>query len=295
MKALLMNVASLLLVFIFSSTFSTTVLGQSVQFIDGTETHGGDSYAAAFQLILRDYVQILPRTYTFSSGESFTKEQLIVKSQAVLIKSEDQVFLGDRELAAINQPNSNPPLVVISRSFWDRSSEDQRRLLVLHEALPLLGILDADYVKSTLLFSSFKNPTTPLAKGDIRQAIMNCDVSTLSQISELNFKSSFAGEELTKVIFHAVYNYCSYAIDKFAQWKINMNVCPAGAKYTPLFALFVQPEESPAFIETLIALKEAGAENVHTCADETTDICLKILKSREDVRPRARQILGCSN
>lgn len=72
------------------------------------------------------------------------------KLREVVVTVEEQVFYEGKEYTAINFPKMNPPQIVISRSLWQYTAKDYAKyeLLVLHELLPVMGLIDDGFIYS---------------------------------------------------------------------------------------------------------------------------------------------------
>ena len=119
---------------------------------DGQETNGGDPYAAEFLFVVDSTLQQLPLTLPLENEAAIQREVLEEARTAVLVASVEVLNLDGREVAAVNQPLTIPPRIVVSRSAWKSLDIKQKRLLVLHELLPIAGIYDDHYKKSLRLW-----------------------------------------------------------------------------------------------------------------------------------------------
>lgn len=117
---------------------------------EGQETHCGDPRIAEFFDIAQALgvkIQNTPDSVFPMDGFKAIYSQ---KLREVVVTVEEQVFYEGKEYTAINFPKMNPPQIVISRSLWQYSVKEHAKyeLLVLHELLPVLGLIDDGFVYS---------------------------------------------------------------------------------------------------------------------------------------------------
>lgn len=125
---------------------------------DWKEGYGGDSIAIE---VVRHLETICFRTRTMrkpllSSALETDKDVAaeicsLLEPNALTVEPIEQPLVKGVKKDAANYPNSRPRRLEIKRDFWTKtaSSTDQRESLLLHEILPLVGLDDADYVRST--------------------------------------------------------------------------------------------------------------------------------------------------
>lgn len=142
--------------FFKKTVFILVIITCSLAFGNGgtDETHGGDIVVLEFRELLeqlKSTVRTIPSSYFPIADFASLFER---KSEEVLIRSEDRVFIGGDEVNAINYPRRNPPEIVISRSLWKYESlrHTEYRTLVLHEMLYLVGINDDGFLYSRDLY-----------------------------------------------------------------------------------------------------------------------------------------------
>jgi hypothetical protein len=127
---------------------------------DWKEGYGGDSMAIE---VVRHIETICFRTRTMRktilSSALETEKDVSAEICGLLDKGElsvqpiDQPMVNGVEKDAANYPRARPRRLEIKRSFWTATANDiaAREALTLHEILPLIGLDDADYVRSSRL------------------------------------------------------------------------------------------------------------------------------------------------
>ncbi len=137
--------------------------------------NGGDGIAIEFRILARVISENL-RSMPISPG--FDVEAFAVLVESAIVQTEDQLFLADVEVDAINYPALKK--IVISRKRWPSTnrSVSSSVVLVFHELLGLMGIHDDLIVKkySNTYIENFIN-----AVGESRPRLLSrCDLSLKS-------------------------------------------------------------------------------------------------------------------
>ncbi|KHD89455.1 MAG: hypothetical protein OM95_03575 [Bdellovibrio sp. ArHS] len=119
----------------------------------GHETHGGNVVLQEFHSLReelnRDF-DVVP-SFLFSPNENFKTQWQSAGSNTEVVLREKLLWNGF-EVIAINHPSRNPPLVEINESLWRTySGSISLRQIVIHEYLPIMGILDGNYETSEYL------------------------------------------------------------------------------------------------------------------------------------------------
>jgi hypothetical protein len=127
---------------------------------DWKEGYGGDSMAIE---VVRHIETICFRTRTMrksvlSSSLETDKDVAaeicgLLEPKALSVEPIEQPMVNGVAKDAANYPNSRPRRFEIKRKFWTStaSSIEKREALILHEILPLIGLEDEDYVRSSRL------------------------------------------------------------------------------------------------------------------------------------------------
>lgn len=127
---------------------------------DWKEGYGGDSMAIE---VVRHIETICFRTRAMrksilSSSLQTDKDVSaeicgLLEPKVLSVEPIEQPMVNGVAKDAANYPNSRPRRLEIKRSYWTAtaSSIDKREALILHEILPLIGLEDADYVRSSRL------------------------------------------------------------------------------------------------------------------------------------------------
>jgi len=113
--------------------------------------HGGDAIAANFVSIAYD---VLSDLYTEPIKEIDTKRLSQAISKTSVRSSKDKLFdiTAGAQVDAINHPTKKVPEIVVSRKRWGSIREVyQKRRLVLHEYLNIMGVNDKKYEVSSLI------------------------------------------------------------------------------------------------------------------------------------------------
>jgi hypothetical protein len=135
----------------------TTAAGPKTEWKEG---YGGDSMAIE---VVRHIETICFRTRTMrkailSSSLETDKDVAaeicgLLEPKALSVEPIEQPMVNGVPKDAANYPNSRPRRFEIKRTFWTSTASDidKREALILHEILPLIGLEDADYVRSSRL------------------------------------------------------------------------------------------------------------------------------------------------
>jgi hypothetical protein len=114
---------------------------------DGQEGHGGDTVVAEFLLLANDIAEAFGEVeVTLLPSETFSTE-FDEALRDTTVTSAENVYLGDVEVDAINFPTTGDSRIIVGRSRWldNRINNFQRRRLVVHEYLSILGYEDFHY------------------------------------------------------------------------------------------------------------------------------------------------------
>lgn len=243
---------------------------------DGQETNGGDPFVAEFLVVLDSALERLPQNLPLENGAAIKREVLEKGKLSVAFSSVDSLILNGREVAAVNQPLTTPPAIVMSRSAWKNLNEKQKTLLVLHELLPIVGIFDEDYKNSTALWQLLQSDN-PISYSTMENAIVSCNREALEYISESGFKRMIAPPEISSLIFKALDYECPAFIAKMKEWQIDMDLCIGSISITNWF-LRSHIANSSAAIEILNTLRSQGVPTYKVCAHKVNNSCEQVKK-----------------
>lgn len=122
----------------------------------GQEGHGGDIVVSEFLIYANEVGDSLQGLLEFQLPSSdFIKEYNDAVADTK-VSSEDRVYLSAVEVDAINFPSIDDPRIIINRERWldPRLNIIQRKRLVLHEYLSIMGYDDSNYMLSYILIKS---------------------------------------------------------------------------------------------------------------------------------------------
>lgn len=151
---------------------------------DWKEGYGGDSLAIE---IVRHIEKICFRTRAMRIGilssslatqKDLAKEVCgLLEPNALIVEPLDQPMVKGIAKDAVNYPNARPRRLEVKRSYWASTASDidKRDGLILHEILPLIGLEDADYVRSTRMLVA-------LQAGINQVTIASCDEKRIEAI-----------------------------------------------------------------------------------------------------------------
>ncbi|AHZ85267.1 hypothetical protein AB1A81_12725 [Bdellovibrio bacteriovorus] len=202
---------------VLALTFVSTVASAQVQRPGGIETNGGNAYAAEFFSILDDLLSQFGQKI-LSEGDSTVVAKVRATRYRISVKSETRVLLGDVEVSAINQPGLN--LIILSEDVWSRLNADQKRLLVLHEILPVAGFDDKNYHLSSSLLAVLT--TTDATAEQIKDLIGMCQKYRIATFDLELLKSR---KDLSYMIHVAALRGCHPFIEKAAQAEWDVDSC----------------------------------------------------------------------
>lgn len=198
-RAKLTSVLSVLCLTVFSSVAcsppnkdgGTTASGPTTEWKEG---YGGDSIAIE---IVRHIETICFRTRTMRKGilsSSLETDKDIaaeicglLEPNALSVEPIEQPMVNGVAKDGANYPNARPRRLEIKRSYWSASAIDKREALILHEILPLIGLEDADYVRSTRMLLALEAKIN-------RTTIASCD--------EKRIEALFAGGDADFLKFY---------------------------------------------------------------------------------------------
>ncbi|WP_413288412.1 hypothetical protein [Bdellovibrio sp. HCB337] len=238
---------------------------------DGQVTNGGDPYAAEFFLLLDSSLAKMPLTLPLNSGGVLERSDLETVRRTVQVTSEESLTLKGREVGAINRPFTNPPSIVLSRTFWNKLDLDQKLHLVLHETLPVAGVFDADYKNSSTLVQLIEN-IAPISYPTLLASVETCDQSFIESISGATLQSLITPQQQSSVLFHALDYKCAPMIKKFHEWQINMDICMGSLSLMNWF-LRTDIRNLEKVVEVIQILKSGGVSTLKTCARKVNDSC----------------------
>jgi hypothetical protein len=164
--------------------FIITFLLLSNSWSRGQEGHGGDIIVSEFLILATEVGESLK-----GLGNSILPTDTFVEQyeEALLntkVSSADRVYLGEQEVDAINFPYEDNPKIIVARERWldNRINNIQRKRLVLHEYLSIMGYDDQRYQlsypiikKIVELDSAHLNP---------QELTANSDTNTINEIKE---------------------------------------------------------------------------------------------------------------
>lgn len=152
----------------------------------GQETHGGNGFTAEFYNLFDELLEHRnTQTCSILMPTKTAFADLILLRGELIVHSAPKLELNGVEVAAINYPKQVPRKVVVSEEKWKNSDTRQRKALLIHEVLYLIGIDEGDlgtaskpyqYSSKLLTCIEDENSTTrvlPIA------AFSTCDESQL--------------------------------------------------------------------------------------------------------------------
>lgn len=159
----------------------TTAAGPTT---DWKEGYGGDSIAIE---VVRHIETICFRTRTMRKGILSSALETdkdvaaeicgLLEPNALSVEPIEQPVVKGVAKDAANYPNARPRRLEVKRSYWTATASDlgKREALLLHEILPLIGLEDADYVRSTRMLLALEAKLN-------RITIASCDEKRIEAI-----------------------------------------------------------------------------------------------------------------
>lgn len=152
---------------LFASILLFSGIGHSSQ-----ETHGGNGFIADFLSVYDELMQPEFKSCYDLLPNQRDHQNLLRLRKELEVRSQPWVEFEGRPVGAINQPLRSPRLVVISEDYWKTSNLTQKKALVLHELVHLLGYRNESptYLYSAPILSCIKKmqsiPDSPEDKFD---------------------------------------------------------------------------------------------------------------------------------
>ncbi|MDZ4082170.1 MAG: hypothetical protein U1E10_04485 [Bdellovibrionales bacterium] len=159
----------------------TTAAGPTT---DWKEGYGGDSIAIE---VVRHIETICFRTRTMRKGILSSSLETdkdvaaeicgLLEPNALSVEPIEQPMVKGVAKDAANYPNARPRRLEVKRNYWTATATDidKREALLLHEILPLIGLEDADYVRSTRMLLALEAKIN-------RITIASCDEKRIEAI-----------------------------------------------------------------------------------------------------------------
>lgn len=262
--------------------------------LDGQETHGGNIVLSEFW---NSHNQIstafnnCPREQANPLVHQWLQQNIRTE-----VRTQEKVFVGahqEQEVVASNEPGRVPPLILISETRWPLLSSLEKMRITIHETLPILGILDNDYLSSAKVLESYKSCTTSrVATKDILRAIAFCDQHVIAQLEGPEVFSV----DLVAAMYNAAYSICAPALKKFEDFGGDVKKC-----YTPYYdatlesALegFLLPYDNDGFRNAEVYdffMSHSRTELASDCDPEFHKTCAKI-KNATKIFPKAKMQL----
>lgn len=226
----------------------------------GIETNGGNAIAAEFFNIL-DSVLFDLKSKILPTNETEVLHQLVAKRFVITVRSESQVYLNDIEVSAINQPTLN--LIIVSETSWNKLNFEQKKLLVLHETLPVASYADKNYWLSSWLLE--------LSKGKDNDVILVQDLIGMCQpfrIATFDINLLKNRQDLNHLLHIAALRGCHAFITKAAQANWDLNYCWEGLTAYQRLVKTAQvslPEEIVQRVQTAELLLQLGSDITKKC------------------------------
>lgn len=132
----------------------------------------------------------------------------LMRQGELRIEIVDQPVLSGESKDMANFPHDKPRRLQIKRSWWQDKTiqQDVRQALILHELMPLIGLSDVDYVRSTRLLIA-------LVARESRVTVVSCDEKRLEAVFAgapqdlLRIYSHFHGTRLCKPALEVLSRY----------------------------------------------------------------------------------------
>ncbi len=158
------------------------------------EGYGGDSVAIE---VVREIENICFRTRTMRKGILSSSLETdkdvasevcgLLEPNALRVEPIEQPMVNGVAKDAANFPSARPRRLEVKREYWKSADPDKRLALLLHEILPLVGLEDADYVRSTRVLLALEAKVN-------RVTIVSCD--------EKRIEAMYAGGEAEFLRFY---------------------------------------------------------------------------------------------
>lgn len=182
------------------------------------ESYGGDAVISEFKYFANDIF------YHTQFGEhKIVDFNLINKtiSNVDVVCSTD-LSLGGEKKHAISYPNLKPQKIELDCGSWrDQLTVKQKKLLVVHEILPLVGVLDQDYKKSNAIFSSYLNyKSQSINNLTLILSIMNCRTEQFLNSIEKGEDVYYINTEGESYLFYAMQKGCTEIALELMNYKV---------------------------------------------------------------------------
>ncbi|WP_374074631.1 hypothetical protein [Bdellovibrio bacteriovorus] len=163
------------------------------------------------QLSLDEIRQLFETTQAVKISEQMMNLNLVIEF------TEASLFLGGTEKIAINDPKSTPKKLLISKGKWNTQTDTQKRQLMIHEFLSLVGVPDYNYYFSQKVWYFLTVYPTILEPEKfgvlIENSVKKCDLTFFKNMERWNFDWSDPTLTKTPLSFIAATANCKYAID----------------------------------------------------------------------------------
>lgn len=139
-------------------SLSLTLLFFSPPSFAGREVgNGGNGIVSEFFVLYEDFQNPEYQTcFRHISSMTLLNEMQKLRWQ-LKVEIRDQLQLDGTEVGAINYPNQNPPLLLISESQWMKLNSDQKAALALHELIHLSGYNDTNFSFSSKILQCIQS------------------------------------------------------------------------------------------------------------------------------------------
>lgn len=237
---------------------------------EGQETNGGDAYAAEFFVLLDASIARMPLTMILADNQIMDRERISIARQLLKVTSVDSLTLDGREVSAINRPQTSPPSIVLSRTIWQKLTQNQKQQLVLHEVLPIIGVYDKDYQNSARISQQLTNNVTSNYYV-LDEAVRSCDESAFSSVTAESLMTMTTPNQRVSLLLESLKTNCSVVAKTYAELKIDMDICIG--KYSLLTWYLRQASLGSSAIEILSVLSQSGVPTAKVCNGTMNDVC----------------------
>lgn len=260
------------IVFVIFFALHTLSARAALHAVDGQETHGGNVVLADFW---KRHHEITAELSRCSAGSSSSEANLwLNKDVGVEVKTAPRVFIGknqDQEVVASNSPDANPPQLIISESRWITLNEVEKTKIVIHEALPILGLIDDSYEFSSYLYSTYSQCLTPSrSRRELTTLIAFCQAPLIEQWGPAEMSVLTPG-----TVAMAAYYHCFPALKKLMDYSFSLATCDDADTDSALNNAIEGMSERHNYYDDVINLfmQKPRAELVSTCDPQFTKTC----------------------
>lgn len=237
---------------------------------EGQETNGGDAYAAEFFVLLDASIARMPLTMILVDNQILNRERISKIRQVVKVTSVDVLTLDGSEVSAINTPQTSPPSIVLSRTIWQKLTQNQKQQLALHEVLPVTGVYDKDYQNSTRISQQLTSNTVS-NYSVLDKAVQICDENAFFSLTAESLNALTTPNQRVSLLLESLNVNCPVVSKTYAALKIDMDICIG--KYSLLTWYLRQTSADSATIEILSALTQANVPTAKVCNGTMNDVC----------------------